>query len=282
MPDQEKFRFITLLAKELAADKIRLPSLPDVVIRIRNLLEQDHCDFEQVSRLVRVDPILVSRLFVFANSAYHNQSGERVDSLDVAISRLGFELVRNTAVSLAIKQLFLGEKHKEIAPQLRKIWARSMKMSAMCFALADCHGNVNAETAFMCGLFNEVGKLYILTKAKEFPTFLGDPESLRSVLEEWHPQVGKNIIEAWNFPADVCESVDAEEYLIELTHDLPTMVDVVYAASLLLDASDAEAPDLKAIPSCVKLGVTDQSMPLIVETYETRLQSVQQSLAAAA
>ncbi len=282
MPDDERFRFISLLARELAADAISLPSLPDVVIRIRNLLQQDHCDFEQVGRLVRVDPVLVSRLFVFANSAYHNQSGERIDSLEAAISRLGFELVRNTAVSLAIKQMFLGEKHKEIAPQLRRIWTRSMKISAMCFVLAERHDDVNAETAFLCGLFHEVGKLYILTKAKEFPTFLGDSASLNNVLEEWHSQIGKSIVEVWNFPADVCESVDAEEYLVELTHAAPELADVVYVARLLLDASDAEPPVFAEIPSCVKLGVVDETMPGIVSAYEEKLQAVQQSLSAAA
>lgn len=282
MPDQEKFGFISLLAQELAADKISLPSLPDVVTRIRSLLEKDRCDFEQVSKLVRVDPILVSRLFVFANSAYHNQTGDRIDSLDAAISRLGFELVRNTAVSLAIKQFFLGEKHKEIAPQLRSIWTRSMKLSAMAFALAERHEDVNEETAFMCGLFHEVGKLYILTKAKDFPSFLGDTASLKTVLEEWHPQIGKNIVEAWKFPADVCESLDAEEYLVELTHDSPKLVDVVFVARLLLDSSSDGAPDLDSIPSCVKLGVTEETMPAIVSAYEEKLQSVQQSLSAAA
>jgi len=282
MPDQEKFRFISLLASELATNKISLPSLPDVVTRIRSLLEEEHCDFEQVSKLVRVDPVLVSRLFVFANSAYHNQTGDRVDSLDTAIARLGFELVRNTAVSLAIKQMFLGEKHKAIAPQLRKIWARSMKLSAMAFALSQRHKEVNEETAFMCGLFHDVGKLYILTKVKDFPSFLGDTESLNNALDEWHPQVGKNIVEVWKFPADICESLDAGEYLVELTHGAPSMVDVIYVACLLLDASGDEELDLGSIPSCVKLGVTEETMPAIVTAYEEKLQSVQQSLSAAA
>lgn len=282
MPDQEKLRFISLLARELTEGMISLPSLPDVVTRIRSLLEKEHCDFEQVSKLVRVDPMLVSRLFVFANSAYHNQTGDHVDSLDTAIARLGFELVRNTAVSLAIKQLYLGQKHKEIAPQLRRIWTRSMKLSAMAFALAERHEDVNEETAFMCGLLHEVGKLYILTKAKDFPSFLGDTASSGAVLEEWHPQIGKNIVEAWKFPADVCESLDTEESLVELTHAAPTQVDVIFVACLLLDASSDAVLDLGSIPSCVKLGITEETMAAIISTYEDKLHSVQQSLSAAA
>lgn len=281
MADKERFRFVSLLAKELGSNKISLPSLPDVVIRIQRLLEEDNCDFEKFSNLVRVDPVLVSRLFVFANSAFHNLSGKNTDSLDVAIGRLGFELVRNTAVSLAVEQLLLGEQHKEIAPQLRRIWVRSMKLSTMAHALASRQKDVSAETAYLCGLFHEVGQLYILTKAKEFPTFLGEPDSLQSVLDEWRGPTGKCIVEAWGFPESVCDSVDPAEYFSERTNYAPTLVDVIYIAGLLLDANNANPPDLDENPYFARLGVTENSLPEIRQAYSGKLQSSQQSLSAA-
>lgn len=282
MTDNEGFRFVSMLASELGSKEINLPSLPDVVTRIQSLLEEDSCDFEKVSRLIRVDPILVSRLFVFANSAYHNQTGENTESLDVAIGRLGFELVRNTAVALAVEQLLLGEKHKAIAPQLRRIWARSMKLSTMSFALASRQPDISAETAYLCGLFHEVGQLYILTKAKDFPAFLGDADSLQSVLDEWRGPTGKSIVEAWGFPESVSASVDPAEYFGDRTNYAPTLVDVIYVAGLLLDADGAMPSDLEANPYFGRLGVTEDSLPEIMQGYAARLQFAQQSLAATA
>ena len=69
MENSDQFRFVSLLALELENGDISLPSLPDVVLKIRKLLESDTCDFERVSQAVSVDPVLVSRLFVYSNSA---------------------------------------------------------------------------------------------------------------------------------------------------------------------------------------------------------------------
>ncbi len=281
MTDQEQFRFVSLLARELGHGNISLPSLPDVVSRVRDLLEKDSCDFDQVGRIVTVDPILVSQLFVFANSAYYNQTGKRTDSLEIAIGRLGFELVRNTAMSLAVKQLMLGEKHKEIAPQLRSIWARSMKLSALAFAIADRQKDINAETAYMCGLFYDVGQLYILTKAKDFPSFLGDTDSLQAVLDEWRGPTSKSIVEAWKFPDAVCSSMEPAEHFDDLSNYAPTLSDVIYVADLVLSSSNNKPLDYDEIPSCERLGISEESMPEITQAYETKLHSTQQSLAAA-
>lgn len=75
-----------------------------MVLKIRALLERDDCDFARVSQAISVDPVLVSKLFVFTNSAYYNRANIKIDTLDAAIGRLGFEVVRNTAMSMAMKQ----------------------------------------------------------------------------------------------------------------------------------------------------------------------------------
>ena len=43
--NNEEFRFVSLLALELDNGDISLPSLPDVVMRIRELLADENADF---------------------------------------------------------------------------------------------------------------------------------------------------------------------------------------------------------------------------------------------
>jgi len=279
MKTDDRFRFVSLLALELENGDITLPSLPDVVMKIRGLLEQENCDFEQVSNAVSVDPVLVSRLLLFANSAYYNRANLKIESLDSAIGRLGFEVVRNTAVSLAIKQLYLAEKHRHLGKHLKKIWARGMKMSSMSFAIAKTRPEINEETAFMCGLLHDVGKLYILTKVQDFPDFLGEEKALETVLVEWNSQVGKSIIESWGFPEDVAESADPGSYLESHTHLEPKLVDVVHAAALLIDGSQDDSLQFDEDPSMVRLGLTEEKVVNVLEVYRNKLKSVQQSLA---
>lgn len=282
MSDQEALEFVTELARELSSGEVRLPSLPGVVIKIRKLLEEDSCDFDRLADVASVDPILVSRLLMFANSVAYNTAGETVKSLDAAISRLGFELVRNTAITLAIKQLFLGEKHKAVAKQARELWASSMQLSSLAHALAERRDDVDADTAYLCGLLHHVGRLYILTKAKDFPNFLGHSGALELILEEWHGKIGKSILEAWSFPKEVCESADPLDYLDERTHAAPTMADVIFVANRLLASAEEGTPDFAAIPSFVKLDIDEQTAPGILTAYREKLQSVQDVMSKAA
>jgi len=278
--NNDYFRFVSLLALELENGDISLPSLPDVVMKIRKMLESDDCDFERISQAVSVDPVLVSRLFVFSNSAYYNRANIKIDTLDGAIGRLGFEVVRNTAMSMAMKQLYDSDKHGESAKYQRKVWAQGMKLSCMAYAIAKRHSNLNQETAYLCGLMHEVGKLYILTKTKDFPEFLSDPESLEALMEEWNPQISKSIIESWGFPEDVVESTDAATYINDDPEAEPDLVDVIFVAKLLVDGNQGK---LKALfekdASCVKLGINEDVAADVLLAYREKLKTMQQSLA---
>ncbi|MDX1515686.1 MAG: HDOD domain-containing protein [Woeseiaceae bacterium] len=279
MSKEDQFRFVSLLGLELENGDISLPSLPDVVMKIRRSLESDSADFESISQAVSVDPALVSKLLVFANSAYYNRANVDIDTLDGAIGRLGFEVVRNTAMSLAMRQLYASEKHSHASAHLRRIWARSMKLSCMSHAVATRHPDVNAETAFLCGLMSEVGKLYIVTKAEEFPEILGDEASFNAMCDEWNAQISKSIIESWKFSDEVAESADPEHYLDEDPDSELRLVDVVFVAKKLVDDGDANGVDVESMPSCAKLGIDEECLPKILGEYRDKLTSMQQSLA---
>ena len=274
----DHFRFVNLLALELENGDIVLPSLPDVVLKIRSMLQDENCDFAQISQAISVDPVLVSRLFVFANSAYYNRGNVEAETLDGAIGRLGFEVVRNTAMSLAMKQLYNSEKHSHADKYLKSVWARGMKLSCMSFAIATGRPDMNEETAYLCGLLHEVGKLYIVTKAEEFPELFGNRKSFDAMVAEWQSQISKSIIEGWGFTQEMAESADPASYIDQDPAATPALVDVVYVARLLVDESPEAIGDFSAVPSCAKLGVDEDSAPGILDAYRDKLKSMQQSL----
>ncbi len=278
MSKEDQFRFVSLLALELENGDIVLPSLPDVVLKIRKMLSSNTADFDQVSRAVSVDPVLVSKLFVYANSAYYNRANIKIETLDAAIGRLGFEVVRNTAMSLAMKQLYAAEKHSHAAKHLRAIWARGMKLSCMAFAVGRRTTAVNEETAYLCGLMNEVGKLYIVTKAEEFPEILGNEDSLQAMFDEWNGQISKSIIESWGFDEEVAESADPAQYLNEDPDSDIRLVDVIWASRHLVDLTDPETADIDEMPSCKKLGINAGTLATVLGEYRNKLTSMQESL----
>lgn len=279
MQQSNQFRFVTLLALELENGDIVLPSLPDVVTKIRESLASADCDFQRVSQAVSIDPVLVSKLFVYANSALYNRANVEIDTLEGAIGRLGFEVVRNTAMSLAMKQLYRADKKNKTEKYLRAIWARGMKLSSMGFAIARQQGGMNPETAFLCGVMHEVGKLYILTKAEEFPELLGNSRKLAAVMQEWNPQISKSIIESWGFPDDVIESADPDSFVDDDLDAPPALADVMAVARLLVDGKEEMlASAFEENPSCQKLGISEAVAAEIMDTYREKLQSMQQTL----
>ena len=276
----EEFRFVSLLALELDNGDIFLPSLPDVVLKIRALLEKDDCDFALVSQAISVDPVLVSRLFVFANSAYYNRANVKTETLDAAIGRLGFEVVRNTAMSMAMRQLHNSDKRSTAVAQFRAVWARGMKLSSMAYAVAGQRSSLNRETAYLCGLMHEVGKLYILTKAEAFPKLRGNTSSLHRVMEEWNPQVAKSIIESWGFPDEVAESADPASYALGDLESSPTYSDVMLVAKVLVDGNEERLSTVfEENPSCRRMAVNEKTAADVMLAYRGQLKSMQQLFA---
>ena len=274
----EQTRFLQELAEDLNSRNIHLPSFPDVVINIRTALEDPSCTSERLASVVRTDPVLVARLLMAANSAFHNRAGIEITDLDLAISRLGFEVVRNTAITLAVEQIFEATEHKELRDSVQKIWQSSLALASMSFVIARNSGNINPDNAFLCGLLHEVGKLYILTKAANYPQLMGDEASLETVMQQWYSSVGKSIIDAWGFPSEIADSVDTEENLNLESSASASLVDVVFLAGQVLDDAARLEEDDSCKVTAGRLNVSPDNFPSIQEAYELHAQSMRSSI----
>lgn len=278
MVSDEQTRFLQELAEDLNSRNIQLPSFPDVVINIRTALEDPSCTAERLASVVRTDPVLVARLLMAANSAFHNRAGIEITDLDLAISRLGFEVVRNTAITLAVEQIFEATEHKELKDGVQRIWHSSLSLASMSFVIARNSGSINPDNAFLCGLLHEVGKLYILTKAADYPELMGDEESLDTVMQQWYSSVGKSIIDAWGFPSEIADSLDTEENLNLESNASASLVDVVFVSrEVLADAASLEQDESCKV-SASRLNVSAENFPAIQEAYELHAQSMRSSI----
>ncbi|MDJ0812372.1 MAG: HDOD domain-containing protein [Woeseiaceae bacterium] len=279
MSTEEQAQFLQQLAEDLNSKNIKLPSFPDVVINIRTALEDPQCSSERLADVVRTDAVLVARLLVGANSAFHNRAGIEITDLALAISRLGFEVVRNMAITLAVEQIFNASQHDALKSSIKDIWSSSLSLASMCFVIARNSETVNPDNAFLCGLLHQIGKLYILTKAQDYPNFLGDAESLSSVLDEWYASVGKLIVESWGFPDEIANSVEYEDHLIREGNASASMIDVIYAAQLILQQDDQDDPLAESTDDIIaRLRLTTDSWPSVREAYDLHSQSMRQSV----
>lgn len=280
MSAEEQTRFLQELAEDLNSRNIELPSFPDVVINIRTALEDPSCSSERLADVVRTDPVLVARLLMSANSAFHNRAGIEITDLNLAISRLGFEVVRNTAITLAMEQIFSASQHKELNYAVGEIWRNSLSLASMSFVIARNSGRVNPDNAFLCGLLHEIGKLYILTKAQDFPALMGDAESLETVMQQWYSSVGRSIVEAWGFSTEIADSLEVDEHLTDDTGAAASLVDVLFLArEVLADAENEELADACEGPA-TRLKIKAELLPAIHEEHGLHSASMRQSVGA--
>ncbi|MGI9203980.1 MAG: HDOD domain-containing protein [Woeseiaceae bacterium] len=278
MSADEQASFMQGLAEALNSKEIALPSFPDVVVQIRTALEDPTCTAERLATVAKTDPVLVSRLLKSVNSAFHNRAGIEIVDLGLAISRLGFEAVRNTAITLAVEQIFDASQHQGLKARLKVLWNNSIELSSMCYTLAHRSRKVNADNAFLCGLLHEVGKLYILTKAQDYPNFLGNDESLDQVMEQWSPSVGQSIVQAWGFPDEIAETMDAINAADSQVASDPSMVDVVAASQLLVEGAEAALAGASRHASIDRLDITSENYDTVAETYDMHAMSMRQSI----
>ena len=276
MSTEEQTQFLQQLANDLNTRSVCLPSFPDVVINIRKALEDPACTSERLADVVRTDAVLVARLLMSANSAFHNRAGIEIIDLNLAISRLGFEVVRNTAITLAVEQIFTASEHKELKSALKEIWNTSLALGSMSFVVARSSGQVNPDNAFLCGLLHNIGKLYILTKVRDFPALLGDESSLLALLQQWSASVGQSIVDAWGFPGDIAASVGADSDSGTESAKV-SYVDAVQFAKLLIANGDEAIQAPAFTDSAARLNIAEESVPALLEAFKLHLQSMRQS-----
>jgi HD-like signal output (HDOD) protein len=222
------FAFVSELAKEVSSGKVELPSFPDVAVRVRKVLADEHVSNEQIARIVGSDPGLAARVLTLANSAALNRSGRSVGDMKTAINRIGHNNVRTAAVSFAIAQLRRASELRNIAPQLELVWQEATLVAALSFSIA-ARCELNSDESMLAGLLHNVGKLYILARANRHGNLFNEPAALSQVMRDWHANVGKAIVENWGFPEHICDAIGEHEN-IDRSSGQPDVTDVLTVA----------------------------------------------------
>jgi HD-like signal output (HDOD) protein len=246
---QDLFRIIR---EEFAAGRLVLPTLPEVAMRIGEIVRTGDADAAKVAAEVAKDPAIASRLLSVANSASVRGAGPAVSTLRLAITRLGFSLTRVLVSQLAMKQLFSAR-----SPVLRRImhdtWQQSLEVAALSQVLA-ARVHLYTETAMLGGLMHRVGVLPIAKLLDQHPQLIHDKPTAQEAIDLLHPHVGSLVLKAWKFP-DELVSVPRAAFDFAREHDGPADYADVVCVSMLLTAPP-DGVDRAAVPAFARVGVS--------------------------
>ncbi|MBN8281278.1 MAG: HDOD domain-containing protein [Gammaproteobacteria bacterium] len=231
-PNADLFQFLQKLITDMYED-LELPGFPDVVMRLHRTLGDQNCAVREVVRLVSAEPTLSARLLHLANSAAFNPGERAISDLKSAITLLGFNLVRSTASTFAMRQLEQQEWLTPIRPQLNRIWKDSTGVAAIAYVGARRTDGMRPDEALASGLFHQMGSLYILTRAHKEGISLGDDGSWAATIADWHPTIARAILENWGMPATLAAAVETQDGLKDgNAAEMPLLSRLLAAAKL--------------------------------------------------
>jgi HD-like signal output (HDOD) protein len=233
LPNTAVFSFVKGLATELSQGQVELPSVPDIVIRLQQVLSDDNVTNDTVVRLIGSEPMLAGRLLTMANSVALNTSGRKIADLPTAVARVGFNIVRSAALSFAVEQLRKASEYRHLEGQLDALWKNSVQIAALCHVIARRFSSLNGDTALLAGLMHNVGRIYILTRASKYPTLTADPLTFNSIVRDWHANVAKALLENWKVADEIVDAVAGYEDMDREARGPVTLTDVLALAVLL-------------------------------------------------
>ena len=118
---------------DLRNNKLVLPSLPEVAVRIRRMIDDGTNSARKISQAVNTDPSIAAKLIKAANSPLFRGTKEFETSAQ-AIVRLGMQTTKQLVTTFTVKELF-----KASTPLLKQrmdaLWQHSMEIAAICYVL---------------------------------------------------------------------------------------------------------------------------------------------------
>jgi HD-like signal output (HDOD) protein len=285
MQYETAFDFIRALAGELSGGKVDLPSFPEVAVRVRRVLSDPKSSVDQVVRVVGSEPALAARLMRIANSASLNRSGKVVTELRTAISRIGYNMVRSASISFAMAQIRNSNKLAGLEHYLQDVWQRSTRVAAFAFVLAKVctRSRINPDEAMLTGMMHSIGKLYVLTRVAAHPELFANAAVLDEILEQWHPSIGKAILENWEFPETMAQAVGEQAELDRTGPETADLSDIIAIAVLMArhgeDLAALEA-DLEGLPAALRLELNEARMTNVLKGSASEVSALSEALGA--
>lgn len=132
-----------------------VPPLPTQLLEITNALSNEATDFDQIGHIIHKDVALAGEVIKMANSPLFRRSSTPIESLEVAIPRLGLVGITNIATTVLTERI-INIKPIYFKTFGKHIWTHSLECAIACRNLAGKH---DPSICYFLGLIHDVGKV---------------------------------------------------------------------------------------------------------------------------
>lgn len=247
------------ILEDLENGKLVLPTLPDVALKVREVVEDPDASAIQLADIIVTDAALSANLLKVANSALY-RGRVPVESVQSAVSRLGLGMVRNLVTSLVLQRIFKPTS-RQFEARMRKLWEHSTQVAAISQVISAKQPAIKTDEAMLAGLIHSIGVLPILMRLEAKKEALLDNNNalITYLIKSLYPRVGVAILKSWEFPENFVAVAAEHQNLNRNTGSPePDLVDVVQVANLQSHYGTEQAIDpvsLQKVAAFQKLGI---------------------------
>jgi HD-like signal output (HDOD) protein len=214
-----------------------LVSLPEVYLKIRNLMDDLDSDIDDFAAVVNTDPGLAASVLKVVNSAFFGFPG-RIENISRALNLIGIGQLHDLVLSIsAVNTLSLSN---DIEP-LSTFWRRSIYCGVLSRLFAQQQSLKDAEGLFVIGLLHEIGRLILFTQypneCKQAIIQAQSSVCALNVTEKAlfgfnYADVGQVLMKEWNLPSkfscvtglhvhpEIASDYSSEGFILHIAHQM--------------------------------------------------------------
>lgn len=234
-------QFTPLRIKQRLDETLDLPPLPETARKIIELRVNPNADTTELAHVVETDPAMAAQVVSWARSPYYGVKGEIKSVEDAVIRVLGFDLVINLALGLALGRTL--SVPKEGPNGYAPFWQQAVMTAALMGELArllPAKDRPNTGTAYLCGLLHNFGYLIL---AHVFPPQFSlinrhieaNPHINRCLIEKHlidlnREQISSLLMQQWRMPEEVVIALRSQHNPL-YEGDFSTYANLLYVAT---------------------------------------------------
>jgi len=195
-----------------------LPAMPTIAQKILELSVNPNANARNLTSIIEQDPSLSAQIIRYASSPLYGYKGE-LDSIQDVITRvLGYNLVLDMALGVAVGKMFKNPKEGRLG--LNQFWRHATYCASLCQKLAEILNSKNKPKpgmTYLTGLLHNFG---VLLLGHYFPTdfnilnkaatkYPNDSiiELEHTLIGATHMELGVWLMQAWNMPDEIIISI---------------------------------------------------------------------------
>lgn len=193
--------------------KTDFPAMSEAIVRIQSMASSDTESIHSVTSEILKDVALTNKLLRLVNSAQYAR-GDSISTVSRAVSLVGFNGIRNMALSLVLLEHMSDKAH---AALLKEEFLRSLMAGSLGAEMGATPRE--AEEAFIGAMFQNLGRLLvqyyfpeeaqaIRTRVHNERTPVTETEAAIDVLGMGLDELGAGIARAWGLPRGIVRCIE--------------------------------------------------------------------------